>query len=1078
MKSKNHLIGLILSAFIPIAIFLVVFMGPNITQGRYTLLVSDLNGQYVNYFLYFKEAILRGDNLFYSFSMLLGGDTFSLIGYYLLSPLNIILLLWPSSSIASGIFTVIAIKVGLSGLTSYLYFSRKRENAFYPLIFSTTYALGGYIFAYFMHVMWLDALYLLPLVILGLELLVEKKNKTLYIISLALAIVSCYYTGYMIAGFSLVYFIYLQIRDRQSAKDRFKTIFTFSWTSILAAAMSAVTLFPTLLSQMGNRQAQTTVNNGILHSAADIFAKFFTGVFNDVEFSEGAPQIYCGIFILFLLVLFFISIRENTRQVIAGAFLLATLFACFSIGILDRVWHGMAMPNNFTHRYAFVFIFSCVVLAEECFSNRKLSITLPKLIISDIIIAALAAWIFSSKPGEMSIILLAIDMAALIAISGLFYLYRKNTLNNRLYMLMLLLFIQGAQLLLNGKVYTELHNYDDHSTEGFYSATKPIVEEVQNMDDGFYRLEKTYHNSQNDAMMLSFNGLSHFSSADKSYIRGFMGNLGYNKSYDFWAYYDKGATPAADSLLGVKYILSKEPVTYYDETAAIASQRLYKNPSALEIGTVCSDQIKNLMLTADAPFENQEMIFSAMLGTETDMFIAYEEPELGLVNLTASDNSYGKIDVLSDGIILFSFTAKDSNPIYMYLPCVYNPGLQVAVNGEDKGEYLVTYHRGIFELGSFEEGEQVSVELYLHGTHAVFENIQLYGLDTDKLEETAISLQEQGWTVNEYNSGRVNATFTVEQENSVLFITIPYNKNWKITVDGNAASAHEVLDALIAVEVEPGTHTIKMHYEPAGLSLGCIVSALSLTCFILLALIEIKRAKKVAAASKQQEAEPQPEASESETSKSETAKAHSETDEAKENGETPKAAKLSLVEYISTNMKITKTQIVSYITESLNDKKETFIKIFTTKPSFKLFDKQKAAERSLKKFLFTQYKGHCQICSKQITDKDDNFVWYPYSLFKAGEDSDKTSLPAAWDKICVCFTCKANLQYGDVSMKQLLSDAVATKPDKSEKKIKFKIRMQNEPANITYSTRHLKHLQQALDGETGKARMRTFRYNK
>ena len=1024
MKSEKHLIALLLSALIPLAAFLLLFMLPQVTEGKYTLLVSDLNGQYVHYFLYFKEAIARGDNLFYSFSMLLGGDTFSLIGYYLLSPLNLLLLFWPASSIASGIFTVIAIKTGLSGLSAYLYFSHKRKQTFYPLIFSTTYALGGYLFAYFMHMMWLDALYLLPIVILGLELLVEEKKKLLYIISLAASIIFCYYTGYMIAGFSLLYFIYLQLCRKQDLKARVLSFFRFCLASLLGAALSAVTLFPSLLSQLGNRQAQTEVENGILHRIPEILAKFFSGVFSADEFAEGAPQIYCGMLVLFLVVLFLLSIKGNARKVIGAAFLLLTLTACFSIGILDRVWHGMAMPNQFTHRYAFVFLFSCVLFAEECFSSEAIRFTLPKLFLTDAIIAAIGAWVCLSEPEQVDFLLLAIDLIVVLLISVLFYFYKNGAAENRFAFAAVIAAIQLAQLFLNGTVYIGVHNYDDHSTEGFYSAEKPVIEEIQAMDDGFYRMEKYFFNSQNDAMMLSYHGLSHFSSADKSYIRSFMGNLGYNKSYDFWVYYDKGATPAADSLLGLKYILSNEPVEYYTEKASVQTQTLYENPLALQLGTVCSPSVKALSLTEDTPFENQEAIYNSMLGTQTDMFAAYEISEPELTNLHTEGSTYVKTDGSSDGIIRFSFTARDSSPVFMYLPSEYNPGVQVVVNGSDIGQYLVTFHRGIIKLGTFSENEPVTVELYLHGMHAGFKNIQIYSLDMQKLSEAAALLQEQGWTVLRYNSGHILASFTAETEDSVLLLTIPYHKGWEITVDGSPVTAVEVLGALTAVDIDAGTHTLEMKYRPAGLFAGSCVSGGSLVLLGILVSIENRKHKK----------------------------------------RTPKRVKARPVKVQTAEKKSPATK---------KPRKES---LSPHLPRLPHPDRQKAADKASQRFLYAQYKGYCQICGRQRTDKNVAPVWYVFSLFRGGDNAAGNSLPAAWDKLCVCFTCKAVLQYGDVSMKDFLPEILSTPPYKSEKRLKFRIRINNEPANITYTTKHLKHLQTALGTDAGKARLKLFRY--
>lgn len=1026
MKEWKTTAGFVLSALLPVVLFLIIFMGPDITQGNNTVLVSDLNGQYVNYFLYFKEAVARGDDLFYSFSMLLGGDTLSLIGYYLLSPLNFILLLWPAEKIASGIFAIITIKVGLAGLTSYLYFFRKRGVRFSTLIFSTTYALAGYVFAYFMHVMWLDALYLLPLVIMGLELLVEKKNRILYILSLAAAIIICYYTGYMIAGFSLLYFIYLQISEKYPLKDRIRSIVTFVWTSILAAAMSAVTLIPVLLSQTGNRQAQAAIKYGILHDASELLSKFFTGAYNVNEFASGAPQIYCGVLMLFLVILFFVSAKGNIRKIIAAGALLITLLMSFSVGALDIVWHGLAMPNSFTHRFAFVFIFAFLIFAEECFTNKK--ITLQGIITADGITLALIVWVWFARLEYVNSMLLLADAGIVVAVSALFYIYKNGTKENRLIMAVLLLIVQAAQLLANGRIYVGIHTYDDHSSEGYYSAVKPIVEEVQAIDDGFYRMEKMYFNSPNDAMMFFYNGLSHFSSADKSYIRGFMGSLGYNKNYDFWVYYDKGATLAADSLLGVKYIISEQPLERLEEKESIGNQIIYENPLALEIGTVCSAQIKEIELNTNEPFVNQEKIYNAMYGEKTGLFVPYEA-EIFLNNIHADkDGAYVKMDGEKDGIIIFEFTAKNDCPIYMYLPSEYNPGVQVLINGEDKGEYLTTYHRGVFEIGTFAEGEHIAVELYLHGAHAGFSDVQIYGLDIERLAEIAGALKGQGWTVTEYNSANVKAECYVEEEDSVLFITVPYNENWEITVDGAPAAVTEVLDALIAVDVSKGAHVIKMHYQPGGLLPAGIISLAALIIFLVVAFADNKKRK---------------------------------------NDTEPETRDLVRIE----KEEAPKQEGI---------KEETTKEVPVIKAENKIKRENSARLRQISKnaewFLNKQYGGGCQICGRVVTEKDGSKAWSVYSLFERIEDEKAVEMPIAWDKICLCPICKVTFAYSEISMKDFCQEVMEDIPEGGEKTYRFRIRIQDEEKHISYSAEHLQRLRRALESGEGKQLREKFRY--
>ena len=95
------------------------------------------------------------------------------------------------------------------------------------------------------NIMWLDGVVLLPLVILGVDKLINENKCKLYVISLFIAIVSNYYIGYMICIFSGLYFIYKLILNN---KVKLIKLGSFIGASILSVALSAFILIPTVLS--------------------------------------------------------------------------------------------------------------------------------------------------------------------------------------------------------------------------------------------------------------------------------------------------------------------------------------------------------------------------------------------------------------------------------------------------------------------------------------------------------------------------------------------------------------------------------------------------------------------------------------------------------------------------------------------------------------------------------------------------------------------------------------------------------------------------------------------------------------
>ena len=65
------------------------------------------------------------------------------------------------------------------------------------------------------------------------------------------------------------------------------------------------------------------------------------------------------------------------------------------------------------------------------------------------------------------------------------------------------------------------------SFNDFYAENKALIDEIKRKDRDFYRLEKTYFHDANDAFLLDYSGISHFSSTLKYKIMQFLPAAGY-----------------------------------------------------------------------------------------------------------------------------------------------------------------------------------------------------------------------------------------------------------------------------------------------------------------------------------------------------------------------------------------------------------------------------------------------------------------------------------------------------------------------------------------------------------------------
>ena len=204
-KNNVYFISFFLSTFIIILIYALNHIYP---FGDKTILTMDMSGQYVNYLMYFKHIITGHGNIFYNFTMNLGSNAYGLFAYYISSPLNFLLPFFNQQNITEGILMLNIIKIGLCALTMSILINKTTKNNKYNIIiFSIMYALMSYNLVYSQNIMWLDSCIWLPIVILGLNNILNNKSYFLYIFSLVICIISNFYTGYMVGLFTVMWMI-------------------------------------------------------------------------------------------------------------------------------------------------------------------------------------------------------------------------------------------------------------------------------------------------------------------------------------------------------------------------------------------------------------------------------------------------------------------------------------------------------------------------------------------------------------------------------------------------------------------------------------------------------------------------------------------------------------------------------------------------------------------------------------------------------------------------------------------------------------------------------------------------------
>ena len=223
-----------------------------------------------------------------------------------MSPFNLITIFFKPENIKMVLTIIILIKIGLCGVTMEYYLQKKYPDK-KTLLFSLSYALMSYNIFYMYHLMWLDAIILFPLIILGIDYIFEDKKPTLYIFTLALSIIFNYYIGVIVCLGSLIYFIYKLILENKNKEIiKFKVFIKYSISSLLGGFLSMFILLPSFFG-LSSSKAVFSLSNlkfDILIPYFNVIAKMFTAATGNGETWHGGPMIACGMVIFILLIMF------------------------------------------------------------------------------------------------------------------------------------------------------------------------------------------------------------------------------------------------------------------------------------------------------------------------------------------------------------------------------------------------------------------------------------------------------------------------------------------------------------------------------------------------------------------------------------------------------------------------------------------------------------------------------------------------------------------------------------------------------------------------------------------------------
>lgn len=770
----NRMIAGTLAFCIPAVIFLMLCAVNHITPfGDRTFLYEDMKQQYMDFYAYYKAVLHGKDGFLYSAHSGLGSNMLGTWNYYLTSPFLIIFALVPERLFPVAVTFMTMMKIAAIGFTTWVFLRSihledingsaiscpSDQDAvlstqdIISLICSTAFAFSGWVVANMTNSMWLDAVIVMPLFAAAyvkvLRYYGEKDNaqnnnsknikgihaynqRPIIIIYLLLSVMALlyanYYIGAMILLFAGIFTVILFVSKEIHIKEALRLLEGV----VLGIVCDLWFLIPAFMSLAGSnkdhsgKSADAFARFLPLSSAQEIslspiklISKLFSGSYDSIEIMEGLPNIYFGTALLIIVIMFFFNSRIALKKRIIAGVGLFTLVLFFCDKHLNILAHGGTQPYGYLYRYSFLFSFACIILAyEELMNLREHNVCLLVSLLLTMILL-LIAWKSGSR--FMTSKTVVINIAIVLAVTAIIWLITREHKNKKVskYALILLGLILIADLSFNFiKVYASSSMMARSASE--YSSKAAAIEAdldyIRDNGDDSYRIVSLAPMTPNESLHFDYKGVTSYNSLLQIENRLLLYRMGFNDN-GLYAPYEAGNTRCADAILGIKYIITDGSVKPGPGQRAF-TDNIIENEYVLQDKMITSSDVEALLTIIDDndnPFEVQEKLLNYLCG-DSDLKNPYPQNDADYTTVF----SYAGVNPLSasSDSAEYLITATASGELYFYMNRVNmeERSLQIYVNGEFISMYGNASCQKVIDLGCYEQGEEVSLQIITDGS--------------------------------------------------------------------------------------------------------------------------------------------------------------------------------------------------------------------------------------------------------------------------------------------------------------------------------------------------------------------------
>lgn len=870
---RNRFVFLSMATALLLMLF-VLFIFSAFPFGDVTVLRMDLYHQYGPLFVELYDRVTGAESFLYSWTSGGGSSFLGNFFNYLSSPFSALIFLFDRDEMPFAITTIVSLKCIFSEGTFTFYLKKSlNRHSTVSATFGVLYAFCAYFLAYYWNVMWLDGMIALPLLVLGIEKLVDNGKGWLYVCSLVYIIYCNYYIGYMSCIFSVIYLIaYLIISEKRKQYLDPDAIYTnkyslkkfFNYTivdrlvkfaaySLICGLICAFFLLPIYFILSGSSATSDSTPDGVekYFSLFDFIETHFAGLETTIR-SSGSdilPNVYCSVLTIILLPLYMVNKNIRLKEKGVFAALIAIFLLSFNNNYVNFFWHGLHFPNDLPYRFSYMYSFILLVIAFRGLMKIR-SISVKEIAFVGILWIAVIAVADELPTQKMDSSTIYITLAFVLIYTAVLFLLKKRNFS-KFIASALILAIAFCEVVIadpNALNFNQsLSNYNEN-----YDVYTDAVSYLEENDKSDYRTELCSLKTRMDTCLYGYDGMSIFSSMAYEEYSGLQYSLGmYGNRINSYTYNTQ--TPVYNMMYNIKYLIydgeetrpSTDLYTKYYEISnnAVIYENDYFLPKAF-----CVNEALDAWNTAEGnPFQVQADFFALATGF-SGVFTEAEYESTSYTGMSGEQITQGgtywveKTDSNSYAETNISLKAARDGNLYIYASASDIANISVITDEESKSYSIETPY--IIDLGYFTEGQSVTISLDCASLPTGEKSIEFfaYSINKDVLQAGYEKLRKEAMETETVTDRYISGTVYAES-NRILYTSIPYDSGWSVYVDGTKTETFKIGDSQLGVMLKPGQHEIEFKYTPKGLYLGAGVSGVTLISLAAVTVLKLRKRK-------------------------------------------------------------------------------------------------------------------------------------------------------------------------------------------------------------------------------------------